>query len=527
MGRSSSTRRWVRRLGKTGAAGLLGAWLSALPAWADPPATPAPPAAAPAPDGLPEQLTLGVAVQWALEHNPELAAVRQQHGVAAAGVVIARTYPFNPVLENRVQQASGPFSAGITNQVPIEEILTWEVELRGQGRYRRQQASATLSRTDWEIAAQEQALATRVIRAFDTVVYRQEKLRLLEETVGLDERLLTQVQDLFDAGRLRSPDLITARTELADARSAVGPGRTVVTTARAELYRALGVVDGAFELQGTLDRPAPPWDGPTLTDAALRRRADLRARQAAEAEAEARLRLTVANRYGNPSIGPAFTYDNSRVSEVGAQVNVPLPVCNTNRGEILQQQAERARAVLEVRQTEVAVLQDVQAALARLARARAAVEVYRSTIIPELETDVAAIKRLLSRGEAGVDVLRVVDVQRKLLRARDTYLDALFDLSEAEADLVAAVGDPAVLLTPCPAPPAPEPAPEVAPPPALAPEAHILDLKSGPHPGAAEEAEADLPSMPTIQLKPCTGPERPPGAPAAPAAGMPALLPPP
>src|SRR5262249_18402082 len=153
--------------------------------------------------------------------NPELAAVRQQHGVAAAGVVIARAYPFNPVLENRVQQASGPASATITNNVPFEEIMTWEVELRGQGKYRRQEASAALSRTDWAIAPQEQARAVRVIRAFDTVLYRQAKLQLLDETIRLDERLLERVQDLFDAGRLRSPDLITARTELADARAAV------------------------------------------------------------------------------------------------------------------------------------------------------------------------------------------------------------------------------------------------------------------------------------------------------------------
>src|SRR5262245_1674693 len=126
MSRSKPSRRWVSRLARVGAAGLLGAWLAAAPAWAEPPAETLPaPTPVPAAVEAPVQLPLGVAVRYALEHNPELAAVRQQHGVAAAGVVIARTYPFNPVLENRVQQASGPFSAGITNQVPIEEILTW------------------------------------------------------------------------------------------------------------------------------------------------------------------------------------------------------------------------------------------------------------------------------------------------------------------------------------------------------------------------------------------------------------------
>src|SRR5262245_5996750 len=53
-------------------------------------------------------LSLDSAIRWALEHNPEMAALRQQHGIAAAGVVVARTYPFNPVWETRVQAASGP-----------------------------------------------------------------------------------------------------------------------------------------------------------------------------------------------------------------------------------------------------------------------------------------------------------------------------------------------------------------------------------------------------------------------------------
>ena len=41
-------------------------------------------------------------VRFAVESNPLLAAIREQRGVAAAGVVIARTYPFNPLLQSFV-----------------------------------------------------------------------------------------------------------------------------------------------------------------------------------------------------------------------------------------------------------------------------------------------------------------------------------------------------------------------------------------------------------------------------------------
>src|SRR5262249_24364825 len=84
-------------------------------AWADPNPQPA--------DPTPHQLSLDSAIRWALEHNPELAAIRQRHGVAAAGVVIARTYPYNPFFEGRVQGIGAPESAGVTNRVNNEYKL--------------------------------------------------------------------------------------------------------------------------------------------------------------------------------------------------------------------------------------------------------------------------------------------------------------------------------------------------------------------------------------------------------------------
>src|SRR5882672_9494860 len=65
-------------------------------------------------------LTVDGAIRWALSNNPELMALRQQHGIAAAGIVIANTYPFNPIWEAKVREANGPASAGVTNQVSNE-----------------------------------------------------------------------------------------------------------------------------------------------------------------------------------------------------------------------------------------------------------------------------------------------------------------------------------------------------------------------------------------------------------------------
>ena len=234
-------------------------------------AVPAPPVEEPA-----ASLTLGDAIRYGLEHNPELMATRQQHGIAAAGVVIARTYPFNPVLENRVRAAFGPPSAGVTNSVEQEYLLLTEIECRGQGQYRREAAAAGLSRTDWEIANQEVTLAVRVTRAFDGVVYRFQKRLLTQQNVELNERAARQVQELVNTGAPRPADLIIIRTEIQDAQAQLNLGRLALTTAYADLRRALGVVNERFQLNGDLSLPVVPENPAALMQAALERRADLR-----------------------------------------------------------------------------------------------------------------------------------------------------------------------------------------------------------------------------------------------------------
>src|SRR5262249_32108386 len=157
-------------------------------------------------------------------------------------------------------------------------------------------------------------------------------------------------------------ELILARIELDDSRAQVGPAEVALATAVYDLRRALGVVGGGLAIQGLLQIPPQPWDVNDLIHTALDQRAELKAKQAALAEADAQLHLEVANRFGNPNVGPAYEYDPTRVNLIGAQFTLPLPILNTHRGDIMKREAERNRAALELRQTETQVRQEVEAA---------------------------------------------------------------------------------------------------------------------------------------------------------------------
>ena len=397
-----------------------------------------------APEPESQGLTLDTAVNYALQNNPEIAAVRQQHGIAAAGVVIARTYPFNPTLESRVRFAGGPLSATVTNPVPFEHTVLLEWEIRHQRRYRREQAIAALSRTDAEIAFQETNLAIRVIRAFNLAVYRRAKLQLAEEVFHINEDAARRAQQLMQqAHGVRPADLIVARAEALATQTLVGPARTAVVTARYDLNRLLGVVDDGEELQGALPAAPREWNRDALVESALGQRPDLRARQAAVAESAAALRLEIANRFGNPTFGPNYEMDPTEIQMVGAQLIVPLPILNVHRGEIMQREAQQAQAVLQLRQSEFEVRQDVNSALGELESAKRSLQVYE-TQVSELQKALKAMEQLFESAE--VDTLRVIDVRRKLIQARDGALDAQFDISQSLANLAAAVGDPTLAI---------------------------------------------------------------------------------
>jgi outer membrane protein TolC len=400
-------------------------------------------------------LSLEQAVALALQNNADLAVIRKQHGVAAAGIVIADTYPFNPVYQNYLYNTNGPASAGITNRFSTLQTIRLDLELRGQGKIRRSAAQATLSRTQWDIANQELLVAVRTLRAFATLIYRRDKLELLEEAVHIQEEVLQRVQRLVERGQLRPVELQTAKADLVEARAAVGPARALQVLSWNDLRRALGLEGALPELRGGLDTTCAEAAIPELCQFARQHRPDLRALQMVVVETSERVRLEIANRYGNPSLGPAYDYNETRVNFIGAWFLYALPVLNTRRGDILQRQAERERALADVRRLEIQVGQDVQAARDRLSEAHKWVRYFADESIPTLQTMVETLEKLFEQGE--IDPLRPLDARRRLLRARDSYLDALWELSQARADLAAALGDFTVVM--CPTAPATAPMP--------------------------------------------------------------------
>ncbi|HEY7152578.1 MAG TPA: TolC family protein [Gemmataceae bacterium] len=420
--------------------GLACVGLFALSGRSEPPAELPSPRAIPAgPAGL--TLSASAAIRWALEHNPQLATFRKQRGIAEAAVIVSRQYPFNPIFQHFVWYGNGPANAGVTNHVFNEHTGRLDLEINHQGKYRRGTAREALTRTEWEIAAQELLISIQTARAFNNLLYRRDKYRLMEETMRFTEETSEYITKLVDQGVLRSSDLLLARADVAEARTQLGPGRGLMVVAENDLRRTLGLVGEQFNVEGTLEKGFGTLDASALVQAALERRPDLRAFEFAVREADNRLRFEIANRWGNPSLGPAFEYNETSVFFVGSWLIWSPPVINQRRGEIRQREAEKARAVQAVHQSEVQVRQDVYTALARLEQAERVTNSFRTETLPQLRQTRKGFDQLFAQGQPGVDLASLIAIRRRILRLRDAYLDALFELSQAQTDLAAAVAD--------------------------------------------------------------------------------------
>ncbi len=178
-----------------------------------------------------------------------------------------------------------------------------------------------------------------------------------------------------------------------------------LATAVSALQRSLGAVGSPAAVHGDLTLPATSVKGDAaLADAAVEQRPDVQSRRAAIEEAdEGGLRLEIANRYGNPSRGPATEYNETSVTFFGIVVAAPLPVFNTRRGEIQLRKAEPPRAgpvALTSTKPRITARQDVEAALVKACSARAWARDYQQDVLPSLERSRKELEKLFAQGES-------------------------------------------------------------------------------------------------------------------------------
>lgn len=307
----------------------------------------------------------------------------------------------------------------------IEDLHTFDLGfevnlplLRGRGR-NATGAAATAAEIDFqaselvlEHSASESVLNTAF--AYWNLVAAQERVRILETSVTLQESLVGTAQALVDAEELPAAELARGRAGEANARAQLLDARRNLTTAQIDLVRAMGLTVSdplALPVAGDPFPPAPEREGllnlaETLLKEALDRRLDLQATrslvdsglvlsEAAATDLRPRLDLTAAGWWtarGEGSPSAALDRTASEPSwRLRAQLEKPLGN-RTFKGRLIQQQAllgqrrvSEADLARLIRVAVVRTLGSLAEGVDQLRYAESAAEAFEQTVGTEME----------------------------------------------------------------------------------------------------------------------------------------------
>ncbi len=376
------------------------------------------------------RLTLQEAFAMAERQNLDLAAARLRHSVSQAGILIAGARP-NPTVS---------FSAA--RDTPHESLFFGlPIELGGKRARRMDEARQELSLTDVEITAVARSIRQQVREAFFAAALAVGLAEQQKQLVDLSQKLRDIAQGRFEAGDVPQLEVMQADLELARAAADLEVARLEKRVSFTRLSALLNEPsDTAWELVTPLETLPP---GVALQDM-IARAADSSAElqhlvQEANVE-RSRERVFRAGRVPDITLEAGADFNAPPDFHTGArgQITLGLPILYRNQGELAQSSATLKLIEGEISATRRAVAGDVEAAFNELTARLLQVDLYRRTVLPAGRKLESLAEESYRAGRA--NMLAVLDARRSVQQNERAYLQSLFDLQKAFADLEQKVG---------------------------------------------------------------------------------------
>lgn len=403
------------------------------------------------------KLTLGEAVDRALQHN--LAVVLGRQGVEAAR-------------GGSLQALSGllpEVGASLLERRQTSNLETFGLTLPGVppliGPFNVFDARATLSQSVFDVGAIQRNIAGNrnvdaaryslrdardlvVVAAADLyfqVIAARARVFAAQAQLETAEALSRQANDLKQSGLVAGIDLLRAQVQVDIERHRLVVARNDEQRQRLAFARAIGLAPGqAFDLVSDIPYKAME---PVAVDAAVKQayegRADLKAAESRLKALEAEHNASLGDRL--PSVHLAADYGTIGLTAASAfptytimgLVRVPIFNLATQRAHTVQTQAAVARQASLVADLRAQVAYEVELALADLTAADERVKISKEA------TDLATqqLEQARDRFAAGVgDNIAIVQAQQVLAASTEAYIQSLFAHNVAKAAFARALG---------------------------------------------------------------------------------------
>lgn len=393
-----------------------GSWGAPPPAMEQAGSTASPDAAA---------LTLAAAVQLALDNNPELSSARREIEATEGARMQAGAFP-NPTMNVEVEDLRRD-----TRTTTV--LLSQPLELGGKRGARIEAAERAIDVARAQLDAKQADLRASVTAAFFATAISQERVRLAEASLELARTGSSAAGKRVTAGKISPVEETRAKVAEANVRLELVQARGELQT-NLQLLRALTTRQAGIDAVNgdvlSIPNPAPQetleqriMNAPSLRQARLEVR-----RYGALSEVERAKRI--------PDI--TVSAGAKRDQEIGRNqavigISVPLPIFDTNRGNITEALRRQDKAEDDARALELRLRADVGAARQRLLTASAEVEALQKEILPGAQSAFDAATKGFELGK--FSYLDALDAQRTLLQARSQYLRSLAEAHKSVTDL--------------------------------------------------------------------------------------------
>ncbi|MEW6273404.1 MAG: TolC family protein [Thermodesulfobacteriota bacterium] len=366
-------------------------------------------------------LPIEAAVAQALAHAPQRRAVAERSEAARGALAQAGRLP-NPLLELRGEGIDGSDPWGRDGALDFFALLSVPIELGGKRAARQAVAAAELDGARAQMASTERELTLQTARTYLLALRGRELAEVLQEN-------RTGLGSLVDAMRLRVARGYAPEADLMRFLAEVEQLDVRITQARIELDRASAALAALVGMTGRVAAdvlvepplPEPPsGDVDDLVARALAQHPQIAAAEARRTAARHALELEKARRIPDPLLTGGYERTSGLDTGV-AGIVVPLPVFDTNRGNVERAAAEERAATADLDALRLQLAAELRSLVlgARdlVQRARG---VEQRLVGPAMTVRQAA--RSAFR-EGGANILQLVDAERLYTEARKQALD--------------------------------------------------------------------------------------------------------
>jgi len=386
----------------------------------------------------PDPLTLNVALDEALQRNPDLVALRREYDAALAVPAVER-YLAAPSFEAQI------WAWPVTTLNPIRTdmyMLTMEQVLPGRGKRAAREVVAGL---DADVERRE--ITVRANGILDEVRQAFAALQLARDTLVIYERQVPVLRDLAEAATVRyasghgeQHDTVTPLVELTRLQSDAITWRTRARTEEVRLNALLGrPVGQSVEPLLPMMVTAIPFD---TVNAALERHPAMALAAAGIAREEAELARLEGERRPDFVVGGGYMLMPGDAGAWTARAGITWPNAPWSRkrldAEITAQTRRVAAAFARRDAIGSGIRRSVQEAQVQIDAARQRAELISSTLLPHVEHALEVSRAGYSAGRA--DFGDIIDAQRMVLDVGVQYAEARAAVALALAGLDRAMG---------------------------------------------------------------------------------------